>query len=371
MVASLWRIGDLVDRLVYLCCPSLVEEGARGEELRAFSLVLNALNELCPWVEPIRLGVAVFPVRGPSRLLGGDEAVIAAAERAVMNCGLTAPVAIGIGPGLFAAGLAARHGVIVDAGVLASFLAPWPISVLARPKLAGVLPRLGIRTLGQFAELPHREVFGRFGADAAICLRVAQGLDGELAGLRDLSIARRLRSLTTSAAPLPKQATFTGGTGLADERLAVAARRLQAQLGADAVMVAHGRGGRSPCDQATLVPFGSLDALSSATAPWPAQLPSPAPTTVFTDARAVELNDVEDQPVRVEESGLLSAVPVTCRVDGGSLRLVENWAGPWPIIERWWLEPRRRVRLQLLVEPAAALLVVFERQSWWLEAVYD
>ncbi len=360
-----------MDRLVALCCPDLLDEGVRGEELRTFATLCQALGELCPWVEPIRLGIAVFPVRGPSRLLGGDAAVLAAAADAVSRIEPALALQIGVAPGLFAAQLAARQGVIVEQEGLLEFLSPWPISVLARPELASVLPRLGLRTLGQFAQLHHREVFGRFGADAAICLQVAQGKVGELSGLRDPSIGRRLRSLNPTNAPLPSQATFLGGVGLADERVTAAARRLQAQLGASSVMVGYGHGGRSPIDQARLVPFGSRPVVSDNTAPWPGQLPSPSPMTVFSDARAVELRGQDQRPITVDLAGLLSGAPATCALNGSMQRAVNNWAGPWPLVEQWWQAPRQRARLQLLLEPATAVLVVFEDGAWWLEAVYD
>jgi hypothetical protein len=70
-----------MERLVAVGCPDLTDEGARGEELRTFARVVEVIGELCPWVEPIRLGLAVFPVRGPSRLLGGDDAVVDATEQ--------------------------------------------------------------------------------------------------------------------------------------------------------------------------------------------------------------------------------------------------------------------------------------------------
>ncbi len=360
-----------MDRLVAVCSPELTEEGSRGEELRSFAAVLHGLGELCPWVEPIKLGLAVFPVRGPSRLLGGDHAVVAAVAMAMSAVQPAVVVQIGVAPGLFAAQLAARRGVVVAEQDLMEFLAPWPISVLGRPELASVLPRLGLRTLGQFAELHHREVFSRFGADAAVCLQVAQGKVGELSGLRDPSIGRRLRSLTARVSPLPNQTTFLGGMGLADERLHAAARRLQAQLGAESVMVGYDHGGRSPIDQASLVPFGSHPVPTNSTAPWPGKLPSPSPMTVFCDARAVELLGESGLPVVVDGSGLLNAAPVACALNGGSRRVVINWAGPWPLVEQWWETLHHRARLQLLIEPATAVLVAFEENSWWLEAVYD
>ena len=56
---------------------------------------------------------------------------------------------------------------------------------------------------------------------------------------------------------------------------------------------------------------------------------------------------------------------------------VEAWAGPWPIVERWWsAEASRRAFLQVALRDdagntAAALLVALHEGRWMLEAVYD
>jgi len=119
------------------------------------------------------------------------------------------------------------------------------------------------------------------------------------------------------------------------------------------------------------VPFGSRPVATSHAAPWPGRLPSPSPMTVFADARAAQLVDREGAPVVIDDAGLLSTEPARCAVNGGSERRVINWAGPWPLLESWWEAPRHRARLQVLLAPATAILVVFEAGSWWLEAVYD
>jgi protein ImuB len=56
---------------------------------------------------------------------------------------------------------------------------------------------------------------------------------------------------------------------------------------------------------------------------------------------------------------------------------VEAWAGPWPIVERWWSwEASRRAFLQLAMrgedgQTEVALLVALHEGRWMLEAVYD
>ena len=99
-----------------------------------------------------------------------------------------ADVRVGIADGTFAAGLAARATeeraldvVVVPPGTSPAFLAPWPVTVLAGSvdaahggggELVDLLARLGLRTLGAFAELPDAAVLGRFGPPGALARTV-------------------------------------------------------------------------------------------------------------------------------------------------------------------------------------------------------
>ena len=253
-----------MERLVVVWCPELLEEGPRGEEARRFVQVVARAGELCPWVHPVRLGVCALPARGPSRFFGGEAMVVSRLGQAVDE-----PARIGVADGLFAAVLAARSGLIVPAEQSATFLAPWSVATLARPDLAVTLQRLGVTTLGQFAALPAAHVSDRFGADAAACHRVARGESGELAGLRDHTIARRLRVARgedpdLGAEPPPYQPGFFGGASAADTRAALSFTRVQERLGIEAVLMGRMQGGRDPAEQASLVPWGSPEAQSGA-----------------------------------------------------------------------------------------------------------
>ena len=84
---------------------------------------------------------------------------------------------VGIADGVFAAGLAARAGVIVASGRTREFLAAVPVDALERPELADLLRRLGVKSLGDFAALPASDVLTRFGFDGALAHRLAGGLD--------------------------------------------------------------------------------------------------------------------------------------------------------------------------------------------------
>ncbi len=250
-----------MERLVVIWCPELLEEGAKGEEARRFARVLARAGELCPWVHPVRLGVGALPARGPARFFGGEEAVVSRLAETVGE-----EVGVGVADGLFAAVLAARSALIVPPGGRRTSSAPWSVATLARPDLAVTLQRLGVTTLGQFAALPAASVSDRFGADAAACHAVARGESGELAGLRDRSIERRLRVARGedpdrgADAPPPSQPGFFGGASEADARAARSFVRVQERLGIEAVLMGRLQGGRDPAGQSVLVPWGSPEA---------------------------------------------------------------------------------------------------------------
>ncbi|MGQ0519662.1 MAG: DNA polymerase Y family protein [Actinomycetota bacterium] len=215
-------------------CPGLVVlEHDPGRDVRAFEPVVAAVAAFAPRVEVIRPGVAAVATLGPSRYFGGDEALAAQVTAAVASvlavcgsrpaaagaspagasspaadassagasspaagassAGASSPAAdgpgrrgasadgpgcrVGIADGTFAAGLAARRGLVVAPGGSAAFLAPFPVAALELADLAGLLVRLGLRTLGAFAALPATDVLARFGPDGARAHRLARGLD--------------------------------------------------------------------------------------------------------------------------------------------------------------------------------------------------
>ncbi|WP_155373161.1 DNA polymerase Y family protein [Catellatospora vulcania] len=145
-------------------------------DVRAFEPVVAAVEEIAASVAVLRAGVCAFAARGPARYFGGEEA---AAERIVeqvaQECGVEAQ--IGVADGTFAALLAARAGRIITPGQTAAFLAAMPVTTLDRPALTSLLRRLGVHTLGAFADLPPSDVLARFGLDAALAQRLAAGRD--------------------------------------------------------------------------------------------------------------------------------------------------------------------------------------------------
>ncbi|NDL59004.1 DNA polymerase Y family protein [Phytoactinopolyspora mesophila] len=164
-------------------CPdvTVLEEDPEGET-RAFEHVVAVVEDICPRVEVIRPGLVAVPARGPSRYYGGEEAVAALVRDAVLARDFVC--AVGVADGTFTANLAARSALDDDDGVRVvppastrEFLAPHPASALDMPELTDVLVRLGIRTLGQLANLPLRDVLARFGSEGATAHRLASGLE--------------------------------------------------------------------------------------------------------------------------------------------------------------------------------------------------
>ncbi|MDP9401931.1 MAG: DNA polymerase Y family protein, partial [Actinomycetota bacterium] len=161
-------------------CPHLVVLGHDpGRDARAFEPVVVAVEDLAPGVEVLRPGVCAVATRGPSRYFGGDEALVARVTSVVEAAMSPGPggCRVGIADGPFAAGLAARRGLVVPVGETPAFLAPFPVGALERPQLCGLLVRLGLGTLGAFAALPAPDVLARFGPDGALAHRLARGLD--------------------------------------------------------------------------------------------------------------------------------------------------------------------------------------------------
>ncbi|MEQ8840496.1 MAG: DNA polymerase Y family protein [Acidimicrobiales bacterium] len=175
-------VRDLRRRVAQSRCAELeVLERDEAREARTFEPVLAALDDITPRVEVTRPGTCAIAMRGPSRYFGGDEAVATLMRQRMGEVldGRT-EIRIGIADGPFAAGLAARAArpvhIVADGGS-AAFLAPMSISVLDRPELTDVLVRLGLRSLGAFAELPPADVLARFGDEGRCAHRLASGLD--------------------------------------------------------------------------------------------------------------------------------------------------------------------------------------------------
>ncbi|HVE93580.1 MAG TPA: hypothetical protein VNB24_01575 [Acidimicrobiales bacterium] len=228
-------------------CPTAeVVSADPGRDARAFEPVVAAVETICPRVEIVRPGVLALASRGPSRYFGGDDALAELVQRTaptpLSRAGFISserqkPARLGLGPGVgiaddvFPASLAARQArggacvVPPGADASAAFLAPFPVDVLGDAALADLLRRLGLRTLGAFADLDVGAVLGRFGAAGAAAHRQARGLPARPLAPRDLP------------PDLVVQVTFDPPADTVD-RVAFAARALAVEL-ADGLR-AHG-----------------------------------------------------------------------------------------------------------------------------------
>ena len=157
-------------------CPELTVL-ARDEamEARTFEPLVAAIETIAPGVEITRPGLVALGARGPSRYFGSEDAVLHALSRTLSE--LSADVLIGVADGSFAAEQAARRGLVVPPGQSANFLAELPVEIIDAPELVDLLRRLGIRTLGSFADLPARDVLARFGPTGAWIHRQCGGRD--------------------------------------------------------------------------------------------------------------------------------------------------------------------------------------------------
>ncbi|SFQ28605.1 protein ImuB [Amycolatopsis rubida] len=147
---------------------------------RMFEPVAAAVETVAAGLEIVRPGLIALPVAGPARHAGSEAAL---AEQLVDQVAALAGVEsqVGICEGVFAAGLAAKLGRIVEPGGAREFLAPVPLTELSQPgadrsDLVGRLHRLGLHTLGDFAALAERDVVGRFDRDVVVAHRLARGL---------------------------------------------------------------------------------------------------------------------------------------------------------------------------------------------------
>jgi protein ImuB len=220
-------------RILAVWCPDWPEEGS-GENLkestaeaRAFERVVTAMEAFCPVVEVIRPGWCMLGARGPARYFGGEEALARQIADAVAARGYACHT--GVADGQFAACLAARAAgpeqaaLAVPPGGTRRFLAPYPVHVLGRPVLAGQLIRLGLRTLGDFAALPARDVASRFGAEGSAAQRIARG--AEARRLAAGAVAADLSATSEFDPPALAEPVVFAAKNLADQMLATLAAR--------------------------------------------------------------------------------------------------------------------------------------------------
>ena len=234
-------------RVARALCPALAAIPSRPDrEARGFEVVMEALGDLLADPLVARPGLALSGARGPAAWAGGEEALAAALVEAVAE-GAGAECQVGIADSLLGAVLAAREGVVVPPGRAPEFLSSWPLEAVltalftrrSRREARGlleVLSRLGLRSLGDLAALPSRDVAARFGPAGELLHALASGTSWRVPRARrperDLTVEMRLDppvSRTDAAAFAARAvaedlATRLAAHGLTVGRLLVEAR---------------------------------------------------------------------------------------------------------------------------------------------------
>lgn len=173
-------------------CPDLLLLPANPDrDARAFEPVLGVVEDLRPGVAALRPGL--LAVRAPGSWYGSEHDAAATVCQALVESGVW-DVRIGIADDLFTAEQAARttdvqSWHVVEPGGAPGFLRGLPVQVLADEgargrDLVSLLGRLGLRTLGDLADLPGDAVEHRLGAHGAMVRRLARGEDSRLFAAR-------------------------------------------------------------------------------------------------------------------------------------------------------------------------------------------
>ena len=84
----------------------------------------------------------------------------------------------------------------------------------------------------------------------------------------------------------------------------------------------------------------------------------------------MRLLDAGGNTVTVDSAGLISAAP-SLLCSEGEARQVEEWAGPWPVSERWWSEHQRAAWLQVVPITGPAVLIAVRAGGAVMEGIYD
>jgi len=177
-LASGVRSGMSVREARELAPIAVIRPAEPDLDVELFERALTLLERSSDGIEPDGLEGAWFRPAGPENLYRLGAAVIDSLAAAL---GLQAH--LGIGPGRSVARITARRTALGTVGVIgddkaASYLAPLPLALLPlSPSTVERLRLLGIVTIGQFAALPSLSLQRRFGREAALAHRLAQGED--------------------------------------------------------------------------------------------------------------------------------------------------------------------------------------------------
>jgi protein ImuB len=168
------------------------------------------------------------------------------------------------------------------------------------------------------------------------------------------------------------------GNAHRDTALHHAVSSLQATLGHQNVTRVTTHPGHDFADSQQVVAWGDKPAASELdqVVAWAGQLPAPHPATVFATPMPVAVVDESGNPVHTTAVGAGLTSPPHALVSDNRSRRVMAWAGPWPVMERWWERKPVVHRVQLVDDTGIGWLVktVVDGDGdggWLVEARYD
>jgi nucleotidyltransferase/DNA polymerase involved in DNA repair len=176
--------GMALRETIALCPEAVVLPPDPLRDEAALARLVAGLETLSPAVEvdPDRPGCCYVDLRGLGRRLGPPDT---AAQRLLATVPPALRPRIGVGPGKFAARVAAGRAApggcrVVTSESVAAFLAGEPVSWLPLPPATvRRLERLGLRTLGELAALPGSAIAAQFGGAGRHAWSLARGHDEE------------------------------------------------------------------------------------------------------------------------------------------------------------------------------------------------
>jgi protein ImuB len=281
-------------------CPSLVlvDRDPSAVE-REWEGVLRRLEDAGFAVDPVDQGTVVFETRGVERLYGGVQPAL---ERALVAVGSGWDPRIGAAGRRFtalAAASVARPGQILLVAETdeASFLEPLPLSLLPLPPdRYAELEGLGLRRLGELAQLPAGAVAERLGVEGRKAWRLAHG--GRRARVRGRKPAFELAETLVFPEAVGNELTLRRALGSLLERLLARPERAGRpfrKLAVSARLVGGGSWRRALTLRDATAEIGRLRA---ALGPKLSELPGPI---VELRLEAVELADHTGQQLALVE----------------------------------------------------------------------
>lgn len=156
-------------------------------ERREFELLQKILNQISPYFIYSRSSVLSIPVASAARYFGGEANLISTIERALLDFTFSNSRRVarddfiyGVAEGRFAARLAGKYGVVLEVGSAREFVASLPIADIEDEEISSLLAQLGVRSIGDFADMRSSDVASRFSRRGVVLHRLAKCAEDEM-----------------------------------------------------------------------------------------------------------------------------------------------------------------------------------------------